>query len=183
MSKVSLSTKIIACFAIIIAMTVISSAISVMSSQASNTSTSDIADVNVPLSTLSSHAMDNITSMVLSLRTYVTSGNAADYDEGTEHFYNATDILKSIHPLIDNRTTARAAEERKILTLLETDLMSYALTARRSKAILAELATLTENLHNNSLKMQEGLTFWAKDTIGLHRLNNPDTRHEARSTL
>ncbi|MDR2870314.1 MAG: methyl-accepting chemotaxis protein, partial [Deferribacteraceae bacterium] len=181
MSKVSLSAKIIACFVVILLVAVVSSVISVISAQVSRARIVDVANVNVPLSTYTAHAMDNITSMVLSVRTYNTSGNQQDYDDGTRFYNTAKEQFAGIHSLIDQRDTPRAAQEREKLTTLETATEAYAQTARRTKEIVDELTALDLAIRDSSAKLKEGLIFWSNDNVGMHRLNDTNFRAAASS--
>jgi methyl-accepting chemotaxis protein len=176
MSKVSLSSKIIACFTIILIVAIVNSVISVLFAQSSRTRVGNVASVNVPITALTANAMDNVTSMVLALTIYSNTGALNEYDEGTEYYNNVLTAFKAIHGLIDKRDTEMAAKERTVLRALENDLASYSAAARRTKIVIEELDRLLERLHDNSLKLQEGLSFWAKDTIGMQRLENPALR-------
>ncbi|MDR2869317.1 MAG: methyl-accepting chemotaxis protein, partial [Deferribacteraceae bacterium] len=176
MSKISLSTKIIACFSIILIVAVASSVISIISAQASLARIGSVANVNVPLSTLTTQSMDELTSMVLSVRTYTTTGAQSDYDAGQLHYANTLEALKAIHPFTDGRETARADNERKILALLETNTEAYFETTRRTKLIIEELGTLSATIQENSVELNTELMNWVRDNVGMHRLNDAELR-------
>ncbi|MDR2870545.1 MAG: methyl-accepting chemotaxis protein [Deferribacteraceae bacterium] len=142
----------------------------------------DVVDRNIPQSSLSSQAMDNITSMVLSMRTYTNGGNAKDFEEGTGYYNNAAKIIQDIRTLINDGTVEPDPRESEMLVVLEESLNSYYATASRSKEILDTMATLVTDLDENSNKLQEGIIFWAKDSIGMHRLSNPAT-HVATASM
>jgi methyl-accepting chemotaxis protein len=120
--------------------------------------------------------MDNVTSMVMSVRTYAILGNVADYNAGIAYHKQVVEIFKGIHTFIDQRDTAAAAEERKILAALEADLATYIATAERTKVITDELNMLRSRINKNSSTLQDALVAWTKEAVGRERLNDADLR-------
>jgi methyl-accepting chemotaxis protein len=176
MSKVSLSTKIIMCFAIVLVVAIVNSAMSILIAQSSRARVGEVANLNVPLSTLAVNATDNITSMALSVRTYALTGNESEYTLAMRHRDNTNEIFKSIHTLVDNSNVEGAANARESLQSLENDLNQYVAIINQQLSKTRELNIVMERMSKNSASLSENLELWAKDAVSMQRLNDQNLR-------
>jgi methyl-accepting chemotaxis protein len=173
MSKISISAKIVVCFVALLTLAIINSGIAMYSARVQMIATDEIIERNLPQTAIASQAMDNITSMVLSVRTYTNTGNLDEFNAGTTWYKNAMTAFDAMEASIGDLTNEVATQEKAMIADLRTNLEAYANVARHTKELIDELDTLSQQLHTHSTELNEKLSVWARDNVDVQRLTNP----------